>query len=95
MSRGYLKVWPFAAFTLAIIIHMILSVPSNIMIGIPMIMKQSGIARMIYSSIDNWKLRDDLPFSFTQADSSLLESQQIRGPIIAPNGKKKPENADR
>ena len=49
----------------------------------------------MYSSIDNWKLRDAFPFIFTQEDSSLLVSQQIRGPIIPPNGKKNIAKADR
>ena len=49
----------------------------------------------MYSSIDNWKLSEFLPFSLTHDDSSLLESQQISGPIIPPNGKKKPANDER
>lgn len=57
-------------------------------IGIPIIIKHKGIAKTIYSSIDSWKLRDAFPFIFTQADSSLLVSQQIRGPIIPPKGKR-------
>jgi len=64
-------------------------------IGIPINIKHKGIAKTMYSSIDNWKLRDAFPFIFTQEDSSLLVSQQIRGPIIPPNGKKNIAKADR
>jgi len=95
IRRGYLKSSPLAALTLAIIIHTTLSVPSTTIIGIPIIMKQSGIARTIYSSMDNWKLIEFLPFKLTQADSSLFDSQQISGPKIPPKGKKKPAKAER
>jgi hypothetical protein len=64
-------------------------------IGIPISIKHKGIIRTIYSSIDNWKFRDAFPFKFTQDDSSLLVNQQISGPIIPPNGKKKPAKAER
>lgn len=45
--------------------------------------------------MESWKFIEFLPFTLTHDESSLLESQQIRGPIIAPNGKKKPANAER
>jgi len=61
----------------------------------PMMIKHNGIARTIYSSIDNWKLRAAFPLIFTHDDSSLLLSQQISGPITPPKGKKKPAKAER
>jgi len=45
--------------------------------------------------MDNWKLRDAFPFTFTHDDSSFFVSQQISGPITPPKGKKKPAKADR
>ena len=45
--------------------------------------------------IDIWKLSDCFPFWSTHWDSSFLDSQQISGPIIPPNGKKNPANAER
>ncbi|MDO9340554.1 MAG: hypothetical protein Q7T72_08515 [Bacteroidales bacterium] len=95
ISRGYLKSSPFAALTLAIIIHITLRVTSKKIIGIPIIIKHKGITRTIYSNIDNWKLSEFFPFTFTQTDSSFLDSQHISGPIIPPKGKKKPAKADR
>jgi hypothetical protein len=95
ITRGYLKSSPFGAFTLAIITHITFRVPKIMTIGIPISIKHKGIAKTMYSSIDNWKLRDAFPFIFTQEDSSLLVSQQIRGPIIPPNGKKNIAKADR
>jgi hypothetical protein len=95
ITNGYLNLSPLAAFTLAIITQITLRVISIKRIGNPIIMKQSGILRTIYSSIDIWKLSEFLPFSFTHADSSFFDSQQIRGPIIPPNGKKKPANDER
>jgi hypothetical protein len=95
ITSGYLKSSPFGAFTLAIITQITLRVPSNAIIGIPIIIKHNGIARTIYSSIDNWKLREAFPFMFTHEDSSLLVNQQIRGPITPPKGKKKPAKAER
>jgi len=70
-------------------------IPKKMIIGIPISMKHKGITRTIYRSIDSWKLIDAFPFSFTQEDSSLLDNQQISGPIIPPNGKKKPAKAER
>jgi hypothetical protein len=95
IARGYLNCSPFAALMLAIIIHIILRVTRTITMGIPIKMKHKGIARNIYSRIDNWKLSEALPFRLTQADSSLFDNQHIRGPIIAPKGKKKPAKAER
>jgi hypothetical protein len=83
------------ALTLAMITQITLRVPIKITIGIPMIIKQRGMQRTIYSSIDNWKFRDAFPFSFTHDDSSLLVNQQINGPITPPKGKKKPAKAER
>jgi hypothetical protein len=95
ITSGYLKSSPLGALTLAMIIQITLSVPIKKIIGNPMIIIHRGIARTIYSNIDNWKLRDAFPFSFTHDDSSLLVNQQIRGPITPPKGKKKPAKADR
>ena len=95
IESGYLNNSPFEAFTLAITRHIILSVTSSIIIGIPTIMKHKGIARTVYKSIDNSKLSEFLPLIFTQSDSSFLDNQQISGPIIPPKGKKKVANADR
>jgi hypothetical protein len=81
--------------TLAIIIQIILRITRNAIIGIPIRIKHKGKTRTIYSNIDNWKLSAALPFTFTQDDSSLFDSQHISGPIIAPKGKKKPAKADR
>jgi hypothetical protein len=64
-------------------------------IGMPIMIKHNGIARTIYSSIDNWKLSAAFPLIFTQDDSSLLVSQHISGPITPPKGKKKPAKAER
>jgi hypothetical protein len=83
------------AFILAIIIHTILRIARQTIIGIPIIIKQSGIASTIYSSIDNWKFKEFLPLTYTQPDSSLFDNQQIRGPNVPPKGKKKPANAER
>jgi hypothetical protein len=95
IRMGYLKNSPFDALMLAITRQIIFRVINNIIIGNPIIMKHKGIARTIYSSIDNWKLREAFPFKFTQSDSSLLDSQQISGPKIPPKGKKKLAKADR
>jgi hypothetical protein len=69
--------------------------PRKIIIGMPMIIRQRGAARIIYNSIDNWKFNEALPFWFTQSDSSFLDNQQISGPMIPPKGKKKPANPER
>jgi hypothetical protein len=95
IRTGYLKNSPFDALMLAITMQIILRVISNIIIGIPIMMKHKGIARTMYNSIDNWKLIAAFPFKFTQFDSSLLDSQQISGPKIPPKGKKKLAKADR
>ncbi len=47
ISMGYLNNCPFEALTLAIIIHITLSTAKAIIIGIPMIMNNKGIARTI------------------------------------------------
>ena len=52
MERGYLNSSPFDAFTLAIIIQITLRNARKIIIGIPIIIIQSGIDRTIYSKID-------------------------------------------
>jgi len=83
------------ALTLARIIQITFKIPRKTIIGIPISMRHKGITRTIYRSIDSWKLIDAFPFSFTQEDSSLLDNQQISGPIIPPNGKKKPAKAER
>ena len=92
---GYLNLSPFAALILAIITQTIFNIPKNIIIGIPMIIKQRGIASTMYSSMESWKFIDAFPFSFTHTDSSFFDNQQISGPMIAPKGKKKPANADK
>ena len=53
ITSGYLKSSPLGAFTLAIITQTTLIVPKATMIGIPIIMKHKGIAKNMYSSIDN------------------------------------------
>jgi hypothetical protein len=95
ITSGYLNNSPLGALTLAIMTQTTLRIPSKITIGKPIIMKHKGIASTIYSRMDNWKLRDAFPFEFTHDDSSLRVSQQIRGPITPPNGKKKPAKAER
>ncbi len=77
------------------IMQMTFRKPRKITIGIPTIMKHKGIVRTIYNRIESWKLSDDFPFWSTHSDSSFLVNQQIRGPIIPPNGKKNPANAER
>lgn len=95
MARGYLKYSPFDALMLATMIQTISSTPRNKSIGIPTRMKQSGIARMTYRSTEIWKFIAALPFVSTHADPSFLEIQQMRGPIMPPNGKIKPAKAER
>jgi hypothetical protein len=95
ITNGYLNSSPFAALTLPIITQTTFNTPRTITMGIPIRIIQRGIANTIYNSIDNWKLSEFLPLMFTQVDSSLRDSQQINGPIIPPNGKKKPAKADR
>lgn len=95
METGYLKSSPFDAFILAIMIQMTLRTTRVMMIGMPTMIKQSGAARTVYRSIDISKFIDALPLRSTHCDSSFLDNQQIRGPIILPKGKKNPANADR
>lgn len=95
IANGYLNLSPLEAFMLAMIMQTIFRTPRNITIGIPIKMKQRGNDSTIYNRIESWKFIEAFPFSFTQADSSFLESQQISGPIIPPNGKKKPAKAER
>lgn len=92
---GYLNLSPFEPLMLAIIIQTTFRTPKNAIIGIPIIIKHKGITSTIYSSMESWKFNDAFPFSLTQADSSLFDNQQISGPMIPPNGKKKPANAER
>lgn len=40
-------------------------------------------------------MTDAFPFSLIQVESSFRDNQQIRGPMIPPNGNKKPANADK
>ena len=47
ITNGYLKSSPFGALTLAIITQITLRVPSNIINGIPIMMKHKGTARTI------------------------------------------------
>jgi hypothetical protein len=47
ITRGYLKSSPLGALTLAIMTQITFIVPSMMIIGIPIIMKQRGIARTI------------------------------------------------
>lgn len=88
IDNGYLNLSPFEALILAMITQTISRMLRNISMGIPIMMKQSGIARTIYKSMENWKLIEAFPFSLTHADSSFLDNQQISGPIIPPKGKK-------
>ena len=95
IASGYLNLSPLAAFTLEMIMQITRNTSRNPIIGKPIIIKQSGMARIIYNKMESWKFIDAFPFSFTHADSSFLDNQQISGPMIPPNGKKKPANADR
>jgi len=95
MESGYLKSSPFDALMLAIIMQMTLRTIRVIIIGIPMIIRQRGAARTVYKSMDISKFIEALPFLSTHTDSSLRDNQQISGPIILPNGKKNPANAER
>ena len=52
MERGYLNSSPFDALILAIIIKIIFSVPSIIMIGIPITIRHRGTARIMYNNMD-------------------------------------------
>lgn len=52
IEMGYLYFSPFEAFIDAITTHTISNTPRNISIGIPIIMKQSGNARIMYKSIE-------------------------------------------
>lgn len=88
MEIGYLKVSPFDALMLAIIMQITLSNIRQPIIGIPIMIKHRGMARTVYSNSDIWKLSDDLPLISTQADSSFLDIQHMTGPIIPPKGKK-------
>jgi hypothetical protein len=92
---GYLNNSPLGAFTLAIITQITFNIIRIPIKGNPIIMKHNGLTSTIYKRIESWKFREFLPFIFTHEDSSFLVSQQIRGPIIPPKGKKKPANADR
>lgn len=76
-------------------INMILRVPSIITIGIPIRIMHKGTARTIYSRIESWKFSEAFPFSFIHVDSSRLDNQHIIGPIIPPNGNRKPAKAAR
>jgi len=95
IDKGYLKSSPFEAFTLPIIMHITLRKPRKITIGIPIIIKHKGIVRTMYKRSEIWKLREALPLMSIHWDSSFLDNQQIRGPMIPPNGKKNPANAER
>jgi hypothetical protein len=53
MERGYLKVSPFAALILAIIIQTILRIIRKPIIGNPIMIKHRGIESTIYSRIDS------------------------------------------
>ena len=95
IERGYLNSSPFDDLILAIMMQITLSVPRNIIMGIPISIKQSGIARTMYNNIESWKLSEAFPFWSIQSDSSFLDNQQISGPMIPPKGKKNPANAER
>ena len=95
IARGYLNSSPFEALMLAIIMQTIFRIIRIEIIGNPIIMKHSGMTRTIYKSIESWKFNEAFPFSFTQVDSSFLDNQQIKGPIIPPKGNKKPAKAER
>ena len=95
MARGYLNSSPFEALTLAIIMQTIFRITRVKMMGNPIIMKQSGTTRTIYKSNESWKFNEAFPFSFTHVDSSFLDNQQIKGPIIPPKGNRKPAKAAR
>jgi len=62
IAIGYLNSSPFEALTLAIMMHIIFIIIRKIRIGIPTMIIQSGAARIIYRSMDSWKLSEFLPF---------------------------------
>lgn len=95
IESGYLKTSPRAALMLPIVMQTIFKMPSAITIGIPIIIIIRGKASIMYSSIERLKFIAALPLMFTQAESSLRESQKISGPMMPPKGKKKPANAER
>ncbi len=92
---GYRNSSPLEAFTLAIIMQITFRNTRKTTIGMPTMMTQRGIVRTMYSSIERLKLSDAFPFLSTHSDSSFLVNQQIRGPMIPPNGKKNPAKAER
>jgi hypothetical protein len=95
IESGYLNTMPCDALTLAITMHTNLKMARNINIGMPIKMKHKGIVNIMYRSIESWKFIEDLPLRLTHSESSFLDIQQISGPIIPPNGKKYPMNAER
>jgi len=95
IARGYLNSSPFEALIEAIVTQTISNIHNVRRSGIPTIIRQRGAMRTVYSSIESWKLREALPFSFTHVDSSRRLSQQIKGPRIPPKGKIKQAKDDK
>jgi len=86
MAIGYLNLSPLGALMLAMIIQITFSVISIPIKRNPTKMKHNGITRKQYNNIDRLKFKAAFPFSSTHGDSSLRESQQIRGPMTPPKG---------
>jgi hypothetical protein len=53
IKSGYLNSCPLEAFTAAMIIHITLRKDNAMIMGIPITIKQSGTASIIYNSMDN------------------------------------------
>ena len=95
MVNGYLNSSPFEAFILAITMKTTLIIKSIPIKGIPTTINTRGLMSIIYRRIDRLKFSAAFPFSLTHNDSSLLDIQQINGPMIPPKGKTNPAKADR
>jgi hypothetical protein len=63
--------------------------------GIPITINIRGLISTIYRRIDRLKFSAAFPFSFIHNESSLLDIQQINGPIIPPKGKRNPAKDER
>jgi hypothetical protein len=59
---GYLNSSPFEALTLAIMMHIIFIIIRKIRIGMPTMIIHRGATRIIYRSMESWKLSEFLPF---------------------------------
>ena len=77
---------PLDDFVLAMTIQIIFSIISMPINKKPIKIKHRGATRIQYNNIDKLKFNEALPFSSIHAESSLRESQHIRGPITPPKG---------